>query len=157
MTRYAELMLASGRNYSVENHKKPEGQRCVSAPETAISSCPSLAYCPFNWYMSRRCSMPPSCMLITSTVQQYAALMLCMDRRDAVIAQLWPVHAGIARRMTSTQTLDRGLAIYRRLSPSHGTRRYLSPGVGRAFCFLLVQFVRLCRVLEALPLNTEAT
>ena len=28
MTRYAELMLASGRNYSIENHKKPEGHNC---------------------------------------------------------------------------------------------------------------------------------
>lgn len=27
MTRYGELMRATGRNFSIENHKKPEGPK----------------------------------------------------------------------------------------------------------------------------------
>eukprot|EP01052_Picozoa_sp_SAG31_P058680 SAG31_NODE_18063_length_648_cov_0.766849_2_plen_72_part_01 len=50
MTRYGELMRASGRNVSIENHKKPEGPSgCHLGGE---SSCPTLDYCPFNWYRS---------------------------------------------------------------------------------------------------------
>ena len=53
MTRYAEIMLASGRNYSIENHKHPEAKEC--GPEGGMtgagsSACPSLDWCPFNWY-----------------------------------------------------------------------------------------------------------
>ena len=53
MSRYAELMLASGRNYSIENHKKPEGHNCgdgnaIDGGEKT-TSCPSVDFCPFNW------------------------------------------------------------------------------------------------------------
>jgi hypothetical protein len=46
MTLYAEIMVASGLNFSVENHKKPEHAECGLSGD---SSCPSLDWCPFNW------------------------------------------------------------------------------------------------------------
>jgi alpha-galactosidase len=50
MTRYGELMRATGRNFSIENHKKPEGP--TGCHLGGASSCPTLDYCPFNWYRS---------------------------------------------------------------------------------------------------------
>ena len=49
MTRYAELMQAEGRSMAIENHKKPEHELCGVFDN---SSCPSLTWCPFNWYRS---------------------------------------------------------------------------------------------------------
>ena len=53
MSRYAELMLASGKNYSIENHKKPEAKECGpmgGMTGAGSSACPSLDWCPFNWF-----------------------------------------------------------------------------------------------------------
>jgi hypothetical protein len=47
MTRYASLMKAQGRSVAIENHKKPEHEQCGKFDN---SSCPSLSWCPYNWY-----------------------------------------------------------------------------------------------------------
>ena len=67
MSRYAELMLASGRNYSIENHKKPEGHNCgdgnaIDGGEKT-TSCPTVDFCPFNW-----------CLLLSLTLRPFAAI-----------------------------------------------------------------------------------
>ena len=49
MTLYAEIMVASGKNFSIENHKKPEHSECGVSGD---SSCPSQSWCPFNWFRS---------------------------------------------------------------------------------------------------------
>lgn len=46
MTRYAELMVATGKNYSIENC---HWGRCTDSDD---SSCPTTEWCPFNWYRS---------------------------------------------------------------------------------------------------------
>lgn len=46
MTLYAELMKESGKNYSIENC---HWGRCTDADD---SSCPTVDWCPFNWYRS---------------------------------------------------------------------------------------------------------
>ena len=45
MTLYAELMKESGKNYSIENC---HWGRCTDADD---SSCPTVDWCPFNWYV----------------------------------------------------------------------------------------------------------
>ena len=49
-TLYAQLMRESGKNFSIENHKKPEGRDCGQMG--GASACPTLDWCPFNWYRS---------------------------------------------------------------------------------------------------------
>ena len=46
MTRYAELMVETGKNYSIENC---HWGRCTDSDD---SSCPTTEWCPFNWYRS---------------------------------------------------------------------------------------------------------
>ena len=46
MTRYAELMVLTGKNYSIENC---HWGRCTDSDD---SSCPTTEWCPFNWYRS---------------------------------------------------------------------------------------------------------
>jgi len=46
MTRYAELMNATGRTFLIENC---HWGRCTSSDD---SSCPDTTWCPFNWYRS---------------------------------------------------------------------------------------------------------
>eukprot|EP00039_Didymoeca_costata_P010421 m.140153 g.140153 ORF g.140153 m.140153 type:complete len:560 (+) comp14820_c0_seq2:34-1713(+) len=46
LTLYAELMQQSGKNYSIENC---HWGACDSSDD---SSCPTLEWCPFNWYRS---------------------------------------------------------------------------------------------------------
>ena len=46
LTKYAELMKASGKNYSIENC---HWGQCLTDD---ASSCPSQDWCPFNWFRS---------------------------------------------------------------------------------------------------------
>lgn len=46
LTLYAQLMKATGKNYSIENC---HWGRCTDSDD---SSCPTLEWCPFNWYRS---------------------------------------------------------------------------------------------------------
>jgi hypothetical protein len=46
MTLYAELMKATGKNYSIENC---HWGGCSSSDD---SSCPTIEWCPFNWYVT---------------------------------------------------------------------------------------------------------
>merc|ERR1719174_1366016 len=46
LTFYAELMKATGKNYSIENC---HWGRCTHSDD---SSCPTRDWCPFNWYRS---------------------------------------------------------------------------------------------------------
>ena len=46
MTLYAELMAATGQSYAIENC---HWGRCTDSDD---SSCPSVDWCPFNWYRS---------------------------------------------------------------------------------------------------------
>jgi hypothetical protein len=51
-TRYAELMVATGKNYSIENcHWGRNGNIGCSENDDG-SACPSDDWCPFNWYRS---------------------------------------------------------------------------------------------------------
>ena len=51
-TFYAELMRESGRNYSIENCHWGAMNSIGCKPNDDASACPSLTWCPFNWYRS---------------------------------------------------------------------------------------------------------
>ena len=74
---YAEIMSASGRNYSIENHKKPEHADCG---QSGNSSCPSLDWCPF--VSGTRGSRLPSTVLARN-----ATLTSCLLLHAAELVQ----------------------------------------------------------------------
>jgi hypothetical protein len=51
-TRYAELMVATGKNYSIENCHWGRNGNIGCGENDDGSACPSDDWCPFNWYRS---------------------------------------------------------------------------------------------------------